>query len=220
MKRLIFAASFVLPALFAFARIVVKDLRARAGLCCALALLTASAWAQTPSPQQPLPSLSPLSPLDARLRKVMADPKATAAAIVAAKKVTFFCEVCHGLEGNSVKGDVPNLGGQNPSYLLTQIDLFSRGLRHYQFMEGLMKLLTEDDRINATIFYASKTINPPETKPPKPAESCTPRAVQRATGPRRAATRIRRVWQDSRANTCDYPSRAIATTAANASLSR
>ena len=163
MRRLILAASYVLPTLaglIAVVRIAAKELLAGAGLCGALALITAPAWAQTPSQQQPLPSLSPLSPLDARLRKVMADPKATAAAIVAAKKVTFFCEVCHGVEGNSVKSDVPNLGGQNPSYLLTQIDMFSRGLRHYQFMEGLMKLLTEDDRINAAVFYASKTIKP------------------------------------------------------------
>jgi cytochrome c553 len=152
MRRLILAASFVLPALSKFARIALKKLRTRAGLCGALALIASSAWAQTPQPS--------LSPLDARMRQVMANPKAAAAAVVAAKKVTFFCEVCHGADGNSTKGDVPNLAGQNPSYLLTQIDKFSRGERHYQFMEGLMKLLTEDDRINATVFYAAKTIKP------------------------------------------------------------
>ena len=125
------------------------------GLCGALALLASSAWAQTPAPA--------LSPLDARMKQVLADPKASAAAVVAAKKVTFLCEVCHGIEGNSTKPNVPNLGGQNPSYLLTQMDKFSRGLRHYQFMEGLMKLLSEDDRIDATVFYATKTVKPATT---------------------------------------------------------
>jgi cytochrome c553 len=126
-----------------------------AGLCGALGLLASSAWAQTPAPA--------LSPLDARMKQVLADPKATAAAVVAAKKVTFLCEVCHGVDGNSSKPDVPNLGGQNPSYLLTQMDKFSRGLRHYQFMEGLMRLLSEDDRINATVFYATKAVKPAAT---------------------------------------------------------
>jgi len=131
-----------------------------AGLFGALALVASTAWAQSPPPQLALP----LSPLDARLKQVMADPKANAAAVVAAKKVTFFCEVCHGVGGSSTKPDVPNLSGQNPSYLLTQIDKFSRGLRHYQFMEGLMKLLTEDDRINATVFYATKPVKPAGTE--------------------------------------------------------
>ncbi|MBI3285650.1 MAG: c-type cytochrome [Burkholderiales bacterium] len=100
------------------------------------------------------------SPLDARMKKGLADPALSAAAVNNAKKVTFFCNVCHGEDGSSVKGDVPNLAGQNPSYLLTQIDKFSRGQRRNEFMEGLMRLLTEEDRINVSIFYSSKPIKP------------------------------------------------------------
>ena len=128
---------------------------ALAGSLTVLAMTAAPAWAQAP-----LPAQTALSPLDGKMKQVLADPKASAAAAVAAKKVTFFCEVCHGVDGSSTKPDVPNLGGQNPSYLLTQIDKFARGLRHYQFMEGLMKLLSEDDRVNVTIFYATKNVKP------------------------------------------------------------
>lgn len=128
---------------------------ALAGSLSVLALAASSAWAQAP-----IQAAISLSPLDPRMKQVLADPKASAAAAVAAKKVTFFCEVCHGVDGNSTKPDVPNLGGQNPSYLLTQIDKFARGLRHYQFMEGLMKLLSEEDRVNVTVFYATKTVKP------------------------------------------------------------
>lgn len=105
-------------------------------------------------------SQAQVSPLDGRMKKVLADNAATSASITAAKKVTFFCDVCHGVNGSSVKGDVPNLAGQNSSYLLTQIDKFSRGQRQEKFMEGLMKLLTEEERINVALFYASKSVEP------------------------------------------------------------
>jgi cytochrome c553 len=99
-------------------------------------------------------------PLDERMKKVLADPAATAAAMTAAKKVTFFCDGCHGGDGNSVTSDVPNLAGQHPNYLLTQIDKFAKGQRRSKFMEGLMKVLSEDDRINTTIYYSSKAVRP------------------------------------------------------------
>lgn len=121
-----------------------RHMLAIAGLLC---LLNGNAHAQA-------------SPLDERMKKIQADNRASAAALVAAKKVTFFCDVCHGVNGSSVKADVPNLAGQNSSYLLTQIDKFSRGKRQEKFMEGLMKLLTEEDRINVAIFYSSKTVEP------------------------------------------------------------
>jgi cytochrome c553 len=101
--------------------------------------------------------------LDERMKKVVADPAATAAAMTAAKKVTFFCDNCHGGDGNSVISDVPNLASQHPSYLLTQIDKYVKGQRRNRFKEGLMKVLSEDDRINATIYYASKTVKPAGT---------------------------------------------------------
>jgi cytochrome c553 len=105
-------------------------------------------------------ALAQTSPLQERLKKAMADPAAAATA----KKVTFFCDVCHGADGNSVRSDTPNLAGQHPTYLLTEIDKFARGARRFKFMEGTMKLLTEDDRINATIYYATKPVKPAGSK--------------------------------------------------------
>ena len=116
-------------------------------LICAWGLACHSSWAQ-------------VSPLDGRMKKVLADHAAINTAVINAKKVTFFCDVCHGVNGSSVKADVPNLAGQNSSYLLTQIDKFARGQRQEKFMEGLMKMLTEEDRINVALFYAGKTVEP------------------------------------------------------------
>jgi cytochrome c553 len=98
--------------------------------------------------------------LDERLNKVLADPAALSASMTAAKKVTLFCDGCHGADGNSVLADVPNLAGQHPRYLLAQIDKFVHGERHFKFKEGLMKVLSEDDRINATVYYSTKAVKP------------------------------------------------------------
>ncbi len=102
--------------------------------------------------------LAQKSPLDDRLIRVMSSSAETDKALINAKKVTFFCANCHGDDGNSAQNDVPNLAGQNPHYLLTQIDKFVHGQRQNQFMQGLMKMLSEEDRINATVFYSSKDV--------------------------------------------------------------
>ena len=98
--------------------------------------------------------------LDARMKKVLADPAAVTTAITGAKKYTFFCEVCHGADGISQKGDVPNLAQQNSSYLLTQIDKFSRGQRKYKFMEDSMKLLTAEDKIDLAVYFSTRQVKP------------------------------------------------------------
>jgi len=122
------------------------------GFCATLALALSPSIAQAQS-----------AALDARMKTVLASPAATAASITAAKKVTFFCDACHGADGSSNKPEVPNLASQNPSYLLTQIDKFVHGQRRYEFMEGLMKMLTEDDRVNVAVYYSSKVVKPAGT---------------------------------------------------------
>jgi cytochrome c553 len=98
--------------------------------------------------------------LDERLKKVLADPVARESATAAAKNLASFCANCHGGDGNSTIGEVPNLAGQHPVYLLTQIEKFTKGQRRNKFKEGVMKLLSEDDRINASVYYASQVVRP------------------------------------------------------------
>jgi len=98
--------------------------------------------------------------LDRNLKKVLADPSAVKQAMEGAKKFNFFCANCHGEAGISVKNDVPNLAGQNPSYLITQIDNFARGKRRYQFMQDSMRMLTDTDKVNLTVFYAVNSVTP------------------------------------------------------------
>lgn len=95
-----------------------------------------------------------------RLKTVQADPAAVRAAVDAGKKATFFCANCHGEEGVSKTPDVPNLAGQNPAYLLEQIRKFGSGERKDKFMQGLIKVLKDEERVQVALFYASAVVLP------------------------------------------------------------
>ncbi|MBU1366155.1 MAG: cytochrome c4 [Gammaproteobacteria bacterium] len=114
-------------------------------------LLSASVWAQS-TPQA--------SAAQERLKALGADPVALRAAIDAGKKATFFCANCHGEDGISKTPDVPNLAGQNPAYLLEQIRKFSVGERKDPFMQGLIKVLKDEERIQVAHYYASVKVPP------------------------------------------------------------
>lgn len=93
---------------------------------------------------------------DAALQAVLADPAARQAAEAAGKKAAFFCANCHGENGVSNLPEVPNLAGQNPAYLLEQIRKFGSGQRRDEFMQGLIKVLKEEERLQISLFYASQ----------------------------------------------------------------
>ncbi len=98
--------------------------------------------------------------LDERLNAVRQDAKATEAAIKTAQKVTFFCANCHGEGGNSNLPEVPNLAGQNSSYLLEQIHKFGDGRRRNEFMQGLIKALSDEEKVSVSVYYASMNVKP------------------------------------------------------------
>jgi len=98
--------------------------------------------------------------LQERLKVVQADPVALKAAVDAGKKLTSFCANCHGDDGVSKIPEVPNLAGQNPGYLLEQIRKFASGERKDQFMQGLIKVLKDDDRLQVALFYANVPVRP------------------------------------------------------------
>lgn len=95
-----------------------------------------------------------------KLKAIQADPVALRAAVDAGKKVTFFCANCHGDDGNSKIPEVPNLAGQNPAYLLEQIRKFGAGERKDPFMQGLIKVLKDDERLQAASYFASMSVPP------------------------------------------------------------
>lgn len=82
----------------------------------------------------------------------------TQLAKMAGQQRALLCSYCHGEDGNSKKPEIPNLAGQNPVYLLNQIEKFSDGRRKNYVMNSLAKKLTSEDRINLAIFYSSMTV--------------------------------------------------------------
>jgi cytochrome c553 len=95
-----------------------------------------------------------------RLKALAADPVALRSAVDAGKKATFFCANCHGEDGISKTPEVPNLAGQNPAYLLEQIRKFGSGERKDPFMQGLIKVLKDEERVQVATYFASMKVPP------------------------------------------------------------
>lgn len=98
--------------------------------------------------------------LDARLNAVEKDPKAFEAAVRAGGKVAMFCANCHGEGGNSNKPDVPNLAGQNHAYLLEQIKKFTDGRRRNEFMQGMIKAMSDEEKVAAVAYFSIQEVKP------------------------------------------------------------
>jgi cytochrome c553 len=127
-----------------------------AGFSLAWFLLAApTAWAQAAAGAS-----TAAKPPEARLAEVDRDPKLFEHYYKVGQKVAAFCANCHGAGGNSVKPEVPNLAGQNTSYLLEQVRQFSDGRRKNLFMEGLMKALNPEEKIGIAVYFSSQTVAP------------------------------------------------------------
>lgn len=109
-----------------------------------------------------------------RIDSMHSSPAVTQKALQAGKKAAFFCVNCHGEAGVSALPRVPNLAGQNPAYLMVQIQKFADGRRKDDFMSGLIKALKEEDRLSMAMYYGSLGV------PPQPVTDA--RALQMGQG--------------------------------------
>ncbi len=99
--------------------------------------------------------------VEEKLASISADPAKLADAINKGKKSAAFCRHCHGDGGYSVTGDTPNLAAQKAAYMAEQMNKLADGRRKSEFMEGLIKALTLEERVNIALFYANQP--PPDT---------------------------------------------------------
>lgn len=102
-----------------------------------------------------LPGTVRASEARALVEKAATDPQLHASLVNSGQKAAAFCMNCHGETGNSKLPDVPNLAGQHPAYVLDQIEAFLAGRRKNDFMQGLMKVLSEQDKATIALFFAS-----------------------------------------------------------------
>ncbi len=94
------------------------------------------------------------------LIRIANDATLRAQAVKNGERTATFCANCHGQSGVSAIPDVPNLAAQNPEYLLAQIDAFVTGKRKNEFMEGMMGALTDKERAELVLYYASRPTPP------------------------------------------------------------
>ncbi|MGB1111081.1 MAG: c-type cytochrome [Gammaproteobacteria bacterium] len=96
----------------------------------------------------------------AHLKEVQADPAALEKAVKAGGERALLCAYCHGEDGNSVKGHIPHLAGQNAKYLLTQFQLFADGTRKDFVMSDLAKSLKAEEQVNIILYFSRNPVKP------------------------------------------------------------
>ncbi len=89
----------------------------------------------------------------------LAETRSTERALQAGHDRALLCSYCHGEDGNSIRPDVPNLAGQNPVYLLGQINKFADGRRKNFVMNSLAKKFTLDDKVNLAIYFSKQQVH-------------------------------------------------------------
>jgi len=90
-----------------------------------------------------------------RIQGVDRDSPAWQAQLEKGKARIEFCARCHGDDGISKTPLVPNLAGQNPYYLLEQIERFADGRRKDFIMSPLARQYSREDKVIVSIYYAS-----------------------------------------------------------------
>lgn len=75
------------------------------------------------------------------------------------------CTACHGVNGNSVNPEWPNLAGQNARYIEEQLKLFRAGHRNNLVMYPLAMALTDEDIADLAAYFATQTPNGQEADP-------------------------------------------------------
>lgn len=67
------------------------------------------------------------------------------------------CGACHGMDGNSVNPEWPNLAGQHASYLVKQLKAFKSGARANASMTPMAMILSDQDVEDVAAYFASQT---------------------------------------------------------------
>ena len=75
------------------------------------------------------------------------------------------CGGCHGMDGNSLSPEWPNLAAQNEVYIVRQLKAFHAGERQNPLMSPMAAILSEQDMADVAAFFSSQTVRGGETDP-------------------------------------------------------
>ena len=89
---------------------------------------------------------------------------ATGDAAAGAQKAAV-CGACHGMNGNSINPEWPNLAGQHASYMAAQLSLFKQGVRNNIIMAPNAMLLSEQDMADLAAYFSQQALQGLEADP-------------------------------------------------------
>jgi cytochrome c553 len=75
------------------------------------------------------------------------------------------CGACHGMDGNSINPEWPNLAGQHESYIVKQLGLFKQGVRNNVIMMPNAMLLTDEDMADLAAYFSRQPLKGLEADP-------------------------------------------------------
>ena len=78
------------------------------------------------------------------------------------------CMGCHGMDGNSLNPEWPNIASQHPSYMVKQIRHFKAAERNNPLMMPMAMTLADQDMEDLAAYFSAQTPRPTgETEPSK-----------------------------------------------------
>jgi len=101
----------------------------------------------------------------AQIAELEKDPAKRQAAYDAGHERIMLCAHCHGEDGNSLRPEIPNLAGQNPSYIIEQVQKFADGRRKNFVMQTLASNFSLEDKVNLAIYFSHQTVKPVAADP-------------------------------------------------------
>jgi cytochrome c553 len=78
----------------------------------------------------------------------------------AGKEKSATCVACHGVDGNSIAPNFPNLAGQSASYMYKELQDFKAGRRKDPTMDAMVLPLDDQAMQDITAYYASQALKP------------------------------------------------------------
>lgn len=81
------------------------------------------------------------------------------------KELTSTCVACHSDDGNSPAGSFPSIAGQQPKYLLKQMQEIQAGNRAAPLMTGILDNMSEQDLKDLAAYYGDQKIKGGAAKP-------------------------------------------------------
>ena len=77
------------------------------------------------------------------------------------------CMACHGMDGNSLSPEWPNLASQHAVYIERQLRAFKAGERQNDLMSPMAMILSDEDVADLAAFFSSQAVRGGETDPAK-----------------------------------------------------